>query len=72
LGKWKAVREPWIGGELKLYDVTKDIGEASNVAGENPEVIKQVEKYLEEAHVPNSNWKIPTPNKKKTKKPVTS
>ena len=77
-GKWKAVREPWIGGEIQLFDVEKDIGESADRATENPEVVQQAAAYLEAAHVRSQNWNPPVPKKKKgqpqvqKKKPVTS
>ena len=36
-GKWKAVREPWIGGDIQLYDIEADIGEEDNRATDYPE-----------------------------------
>ncbi|MFT5412365.1 MAG: hypothetical protein ACI9NC_005112, partial [Verrucomicrobiales bacterium] len=75
-GNWKAVREPWIGGEIQLYDVAKDIGESSDLAAENPDLVQQAAAYLEAAHVRSKNWTPPVPKKKKPskpkKKPVTS
>ncbi|MCP5119752.1 MAG: arylsulfatase, partial [bacterium] len=59
MGKWKAVREPWIGGEIELFDVQADIGEAIDRAGENPEIVQQVEAYMEAAHVRSKHWTPP-------------
>jgi hypothetical protein len=48
MGKWKAVRSgktPW-----KLYDLTRDIGETTNVASENADIVKKIEKIAAEAY----------------------
>ena len=63
-GKWKAVREPWIGGDIQLYDVETDIGEENDLAKKFPEKVQQAEKYMTEAHVRSPNWTPPVPRKK--------
>ena len=63
-GKWKALRQPMFTGNIELYDLDKDIGEANNVAGKFPEIVAKATKYLEEGHEPNPNWKIRQPRKK--------
>ena len=72
--QWKAVREPWIGGEIQLYDIEADIGEEDNRATDYPEIVKQAADYLEAAHVRSKNWTPPAPKKRPPpkKKPVTS
>jgi arylsulfatase A-like enzyme len=71
-GKWKAVREPWIGGEIQLFDVEADIGEAHDQAAGHPDKVQQAEKFLEEAHKRSSHWTPPAPRIKKPRKPVAS
>ena len=66
-GQWKVVKEPWVGGAIQLYDVSRDIGEEKDLAAEFPEKVQQAEKYLLEAHVPSENWKVPAPRSRKTK-----
>ena len=55
-GRWKAVRAPMHTGPIELYDLNRDLGEASNVAAEHPEVVKRMAGYMKQAHVPNKNW----------------
>lgn len=57
-GKWKAVRMPMHSGRTELYDLTSDTGEAHNVADEHPELVKELESMLDEAHVPHPNWQV--------------
>jgi arylsulfatase A-like enzyme len=71
-GKWKAVREPWIGGDIQLFDVEADIGEAKNRAADHPDIVDQVGKHLEEAHVRSTNWDPPVPRPKQAPKATTS
>jgi arylsulfatase A-like enzyme len=47
-GDWKAIR-PAPGKPLQLFDLKTDLGEATDVAEENPGVVKRIEDYLETA-----------------------
>ena len=52
-GRWKGLRlhtrtEP--DGAIELYDLMTDIGEKTNVAAEQPEVVRKVEGFMQEAH----------------------
>jgi arylsulfatase A-like enzyme len=57
MGKWKAVRfgtkEP-----LELYDLSTDIHEDDNIADKNPDIVQQIEKYLETARTESEIWKM--------------
>lgn len=53
-GKWKAVRlnvfkDP--GGPVELYDLDKDKTETKNLAGQYPEIAKQMADIMQQAHV---------------------
>ena len=64
MGEWKAVRghqkrvktnqgsKPVFDFTIELYNLKKDIGEENNVADQNPQIVEQVKKYMNEAHVP--------------------
>jgi arylsulfatase A-like enzyme len=45
MGNWKAVR-PKPGAPLELYDLSKDIGEKDNVAGQHPDIVAKIEAVL--------------------------
>jgi arylsulfatase A-like enzyme len=51
-GDWKAVR---IGGkgQIEIYNLENDIGEITNLASSEPELVKKAEKYLNEARTEN-------------------
>ncbi|WP_417735964.1 arylsulfatase [Rosistilla oblonga] len=55
---WKAIRKPWMTGKTQLYDLSTDIGETNDVAEANPEVVKQLEAMMTEAHVEHPNWTV--------------
>ncbi len=55
-GNWKAIRMPWMTGKTKLYDLTKDIGETTDVSGTNPETVKRLEAMMADAHLAHPNW----------------
>ncbi len=63
--KWKAIRKPMRIGAIELYDMSTDAIEATNVAKENPEIVKKAHQLMEQAHHPDSNWKLRLPRKKK-------
>jgi hypothetical protein len=54
-GRWKAVRFGW-GGRILLFDMTEDIGEATDVASSHPEVVKEIETYLKTVRTESPNW----------------
>lgn len=55
-GKWKAIRKPWMNGNIELYDLAKDIGENHDISEKHPDIVKQVASMLNEAHQPHPNW----------------
>ena len=55
-GDWKAVRMPINSGEIEVYNLRDDLGEARNIANQHPEVVKQAQKIFKEAHQPHPNW----------------
>jgi arylsulfatase A-like enzyme len=65
MGEWKAVR-PRPAGPLELYNLKQDIGETTDVAARNPQVIARIEAYLKTARIeprvqkePKSEWNLP-------------
>lgn len=56
-GKWKAIRMPWMKGPTALYDLSQDIGETTDLADQHPEIVREMEAMMAEAHVPHPNWK---------------
>lgn len=58
-GKWKVIRKPMLSGEIELYDLSEDVGEANNLASQYPEVVDRLVGYMEEAHVPSELWQVP-------------
>ncbi|CCH02660.1 sulfatase [Fibrella aestuarina BUZ 2] len=54
-GSWKAVSlEPRRGQEtFFLFDLSRDIGEQTNVAAQHPDVVATMRRYMAEAHVPS-------------------
>ena len=46
-------------GGLELYDVLRDQGEKYDVARNHAEVVQEIERIMEAAHVSHPNWKPP-------------
>ena len=45
-GKWKLVKIALLPGKTELFDLTADPGEKTNVAAQNPEVVRDLESRL--------------------------
>ena len=61
-GHWKVVRNNMgdnPNGPVELYDLSQDVGEASNVADQHPEVVTKLTQLLEAAHVPSEQFPMP-------------
>lgn len=59
-GNWKAIKQ---GPEtpLELYDLSSDIDESNNIAGEHPEIVAEIENYLNTVRTESPHW--PTEDK---------
>jgi len=51
MGNWKAVKPRGKGG-WELYDLSKDISEANNVAADHPDIVAKMKAIAEREHVP--------------------
>ena len=63
-GDWKMVQQP-IHTEPRLYNLAKDLNESINVAEANAAKVAELKQLMDEAYVPNENWKFPKPKGKK-------
>ena len=54
MGNWKAIRKNIRQGnlELELYNLSADIQEQQDVAGDHPELVRQMERIMEKEHQP--------------------
>ena len=63
-GKWKALRKPMFTGPVELYDMSNDGAEQHNYAERRPDLARHAARLLDQAHVPDPNWKVPSAGKK--------
>ncbi|HSG67323.1 MAG TPA: arylsulfatase [Bacteroidales bacterium] len=59
---WKGVREGLFkdfSASLQLYDLSKDIGETTDVAIENAEVVSLLDSLMKASHVPSKEFPFP-------------
>jgi arylsulfatase A len=67
LGNWKGIRLNVSTQEnppIELYNLDHDPVEENNVADKHPDIVKQIEAIMQEAHVPDRNWPL-LPSEKK-------
>jgi uncharacterized sulfatase len=57
-GPWKAIREPMKTGRVRLFDLSKDLGEANDLAAAEPGLAARAARYMDEAHVPDPAWTV--------------
>ena len=57
IGNWKGIREGQ-GKKTQLYDLNTDIGEENDVSVKHPNIVRQIEKIMESAVVPNERYPI--------------
>jgi arylsulfatase A-like enzyme len=71
-GKWKIIRSGVDVGDppYELYDLSTDIGEEHNVAGEHPDVVARLTNYAKEAHTPSKSFPLLSKEKPKNYVPT--
>jgi arylsulfatase A-like enzyme len=57
-GRWKAVRQPMLTGEVELYNLQEDLSERRNVAPGQPAIVEEMKRIMSEAHTPSSLWTV--------------
>lgn len=65
-GNWKGICKPF-GGPIELYDLSKDLGEQTNVAEAHPDVVAKLRATMIAAHVPSPLWTVGGAQKKAKK-----
>jgi arylsulfatase A-like enzyme len=59
LGDWKGIRSA-VTGHIQLYDLSRDIGEAKDVALTRPRIVDQIRRIMDQAVTPNPRYEIGT------------
>jgi arylsulfatase A-like enzyme len=55
-GDWKGVR--FYGGAFELYNLKEDLAETKDVSLEHPDVVKQLQGYMDSARTETPDWKL--------------
>jgi arylsulfatase A-like enzyme len=55
-GRWKGIRTGGAASPITLYDLRRDIGEATDVAAEHPEIVAKIDAYLRSARSVSADW----------------
>ena len=68
-GKWKLVRldvnEKGFHQDVELYDLELDSGESNDVAGQYPDIVKEMIALMDSEHVKSENFPFPFENQPK-------
>jgi len=54
---WKAVKNG-PKAEIEIYDLAKDVAEASDLSAERPDLVKRAREIFKEAHTPHPVWPL--------------
>ena len=57
-GAWKAIQQP-MDSSVRLYDLSKDLGEEHDVAAQHPDVVARLKAMMKAAYTPHPNGKMP-------------
>ncbi len=68
IGDWKGYRIGGWDGDIELYNLKNDIGEANNIAAKNPEIVKTIADIMKKEHSPHPVWNLDTNPKQTLKK----
>lgn len=66
-GKWKAIQQP-IHSKIRLYNLANDLGERTDVAKQNADLVKELKKKMDESYQYSSRWRFPAKKRKKAKR----
>lgn len=61
MGEWKAVKNNVFTNPhalIELYNLRYDLGENTNIADDNPEVVAQMNVFMNQAHTPDLQWPL--------------
>lgn len=58
MGNYKAIQQP-LASAVRLYDVSRDIGEEMDLAADKPDVVAKAKDAMTKANRPSERWKFP-------------
>jgi len=59
-GRWKGIRLKSPEAPIQLFDLAGDVGERTDLAARQPDLVRRIAAIMREAHVDNAYWKWPS------------
>lgn len=59
-GNWKAIQldlDKSLTGPIEIYDLSKDLGETTNIADQHPEIVAKAKELFAASRTPSPEWK---------------
>jgi len=60
LGDWKGIRSLKDGNQLAPYDLDRDLGETTDVASAHPDIVRRIERIMDDAVTPDPRYEVGT------------
>ncbi|MBX3441895.1 MAG: arylsulfatase [Planctomyces sp.] len=57
-GEWKAVHQGGPEGKIELYNLADDPAETTDVSAQEPNVVRQMAAFMNDAHQPSPHWPV--------------
>jgi arylsulfatase A-like enzyme len=58
-GRWKGIRSKSPTTPIQLFDLASDVGETTDLAVQQPDLVRRITAIMRDAHVDNEHWKWP-------------
>lgn len=58
IGSFKVIRAPMFDGPIQVFDLATDLGESTDIAADQPDLVAEARRIFDAAHAPDPAWKV--------------